>query len=344
MRKAITIKEIADALNLSRNTVAKALNGKYVPNKTRELVLNKAKELNYKGLNSELKHPNVRKRYRLLLLSGKPLSNINFFFPIIKGIENYCYNNDFELFQYTFNNEISTYDNLRQNIETYNVDGIISIETFEKEIISTLLHLKKPLCFIDFPVGRIQKDYSFDIIQTNNREPFYYITKDLIKKKKIKRFTYVGDPYHCLSFQERYLGMVDALYLAGIEHSRNEDILKGNNFDITNYEHFKTEFFKLKTIPQCIMCCNDFTARAVCQALRKLNFKIPEDIMVVGYDNSQESISDYPNITTITMNKEYIGIEAVKTLIERIEKPDIPTKKITIDSTIIYRDTTILNN
>ena len=342
MKKAVTINEIAEALNLSRNTVAKALNGKYVPNKTRELVLNKAKELNYKGMNNEHKHPQVKKRYRILLLSGKPLSNINFFFPIIKGIENYCYDNDFELFQYTFNNEISTYENLKQNIETYNVDGIISIETFEKEIISTLLHLKKPLCFIDFPVGRIQKEYSFDIIQTNNREPFYYITKDLIKKKKLTRFTYVGDPYHCLSFQERYLGMIDALYLAGITHHKDEDILKGNNFDIANHENFKREFFKLTKTPQCIMGCNDFTARAVCQVLKKLNYKIPEDIMVVGYDNSQESVSEFPNITTITMNKEYIGIEAVKTLIERIEKPDTPTKKITIDSKIIFRDTTIL--
>lgn len=340
MRKAITIKDIAESLNLSRNTVAKVFNGKYVPNKTRELVLNKARELNYKGMNSEIKHQSVKKRYRILLLSGKPLSNINFFFPIIKGIENFCYDNDFELFQYTFNNEVSSYDSLKQNIETYNVDGIISIETFEKEIISTLLHLKKPICFVDFAVGRIQKEYDFDIIQTNNREPFYYITKDLIKKKKITRFTYVGDPSHCLSFQERYLGMIDALFLAGIEHNKHEDILKGSNFDIANQENFISEFFKLKKRPQCIMCCNDFTARAICQALKSINVRVPEDIMVVGYDNSQESISDYPKITTVSMNKEYIGIAAVKTLIDRIESPALPTKKITIESTIIHRDTT----
>ncbi|MDE7095451.1 MAG: LacI family DNA-binding transcriptional regulator, partial [Anaeroplasmataceae bacterium] len=52
MKKAITIKSIAEALNLSRNTVSKALNGQYVPEKTRELVLSKAQELNYKSLSS----------------------------------------------------------------------------------------------------------------------------------------------------------------------------------------------------------------------------------------------------------------------------------------------------
>ena len=54
MKKAVTIKDIAEQLNLSRNTVAKALNGQYVPESTREAVLKKAREMNYKGLNAEL--------------------------------------------------------------------------------------------------------------------------------------------------------------------------------------------------------------------------------------------------------------------------------------------------
>lgn len=343
MRKAVTIKDIAESLNLSRNTVAKALNGKYVPNATRELVINKAKELNYKSMNSELKHTNDNKNYRILLLSGKPLSNINFFFPIIKGIENYCYNHDFELFQYTFNNELSSYEHLKDNIEAYKVDGIISIESFEKEIISSLLHLKKPVCFIDFTVGKIHKEFGYDIIQTNNRESFYQITRDLIKKKKITRFTFVGDPYHCQSFQERYLGMIEALYLSGIEHHKNDDIIKRNNFDISYLENFKAEFYKLRKTPQCIMCCNDYVARVVTQSLIKLNYRVPEDIMVVGYDNAQESVSEYPHITTVTMNKEHIGIEAIKKVIERIKNPNSPISITTIDAEIIYRDTTNLN-
>ena len=90
MKKAVTIKDIAEQLNLSRNTVAKALNGQYVPEKTREAVLNKAREMNYKSLN--LNRIEVgNKKYRLLLISGKPLNNMNYFIPLIKGVENYCY-------------------------------------------------------------------------------------------------------------------------------------------------------------------------------------------------------------------------------------------------------------
>ena len=50
-----TIKQLAEELNLSRNTVAKALkDSSQVSAKTKQLVLKKAKELNYKNINEEL--------------------------------------------------------------------------------------------------------------------------------------------------------------------------------------------------------------------------------------------------------------------------------------------------
>lgn len=90
MKKAVTIKSIAEQLGLSRNTVAKALNGQYVPEKTRERVLKKAQEMNYKSL--DLKRIEVgAAKYRILLVSGKPLNNISYFIPLIGGIESFAF-------------------------------------------------------------------------------------------------------------------------------------------------------------------------------------------------------------------------------------------------------------
>ena len=49
MNNSVTIQDIAGALGLSRNTVSKALNGKHVPDKTRDAVLNAAIEMGYRG-------------------------------------------------------------------------------------------------------------------------------------------------------------------------------------------------------------------------------------------------------------------------------------------------------
>ena len=70
MKRAVTIKDIAEELNLSRNTVAKALNGQYVPEKTRALVLEKAAEMHYKSLNLHAEAISGPK-YRILLVTAQ---------------------------------------------------------------------------------------------------------------------------------------------------------------------------------------------------------------------------------------------------------------------------------
>ncbi len=344
MKKAITIQDIAEQLGLSRNTVSKALNGGYVPKKTRELVLEKARELNYKSMNQNVIEKQNVKSYRFLLLSGKPLNNINFFIPIIKGIENYCYKNTYQLMQFIFNSEQSDYNVLTNYITSLNVDGIIAIETFERELITKLLGLNIPISFIDFTSNSISYKGNFDILETNSREPIYQITRVLIKKFGLERFCFVGDYTHCLSFQNRYVGMLQALMLANIKHSKSDDILRSDNFVYGNPQAIASEILKLKVKPQCYICSNDFIARSVVNALKLLNMNVPNDAFVVGYDDAIDSISTSPTITTIGMNKEFLGEEAVKVLVDRVANPDTPTRTITIDSTIIPRESTKKNN
>lgn len=340
MKKAVTILDIANELGISRNTVSKALNGGYVPEKTRKLVLDKALEMNYKSMSQNIVEVSNKKTYRLLLLSGKPLNNINFFIPIIRGIENYCYDNKYELIQYIYNKGISSFDSFKSYIKGLHVDGIIAIETFEREFIDNLMTLSLPITFIDFCANTLFHSGNYDIIETSNREPIYQMTRILNKKYGIKAFSFVGDYTHCLSFQNRYVGMIQALFLSGIPHKRADDILHSDNFDYGNPSALAAEIKKLKTFPKCFICCNDFIARNVCNALKELNINVPNDTFVVGYDDSLDSTMCHPKITTIGMNKEFLGAEAVRTLEFRIENPNIPTREISIESMIIPREST----
>lgn len=340
MKRAVTIKEIAEQLNLSRNTVAKALNGHYVPEKTRELVLKKAQELNYKLLNSG----NVatgRKKYRILLISGKPLININYFIPIIKGIENFCFENDYELFQYTHNSTKYPFKEVEDYIKELNVDGIVAIEYFEKASITKLLNLGKPVCFNDFSASDIVTDKKYDVISANDEQSVRRIVKTLYSKYGITKFTFVGDGNHCLSFNKRYLGMLNGIYNFNGEHTHRDDILCSDlSFDYGNFNAVKTEILKLKYKPQCFICCNDFVARTVCNALKSLNIKVPQDALVTGFDNVAEAIALSPSVTSFSIDKEFLGREAMRTLVHRIENPAIPTRNVTIETTLIQRDST----
>lgn len=342
MKRAVTIKDIAEQLNLSRNTVAKALNGHYVPEATRELVLKKAQEMNYKSLNSG----NIatgRKEYRILLISGKPLINIKYFIPIIKGIENFCYENDYELFQYTHNSAKCPFKEVEDYINELNVDGIVAIEYFDKASITKLLNLGKPICFNDFSASDIVTDKKYDLISANDEQAVRRVVKTLYSKYNITKFTFVGDSKHCLSFHKRYLGMLNGIYSFNGTHMHKDDILCSDlSFDYGSPNAIKTEILKLKYLPQCFVCCNDFVARTVCNALKSLDIKVPQNALVTGFDNVAEAIALTPAITSFSIEKEFLGREAMRTLVNRIENPETPARTITIATNLILRESTNL--
>ncbi len=340
MKKAVTIKEIAEQLNLSRNTVAKALNGHYVPESTREAVLKKAMELGYKSLGNNGEEG--REHYRFILISGKPLNNMNYFIPLIKAIENSCFEKNIELFQYVYNKTRTPFKGVADYITELGVDGIIAIECFDKNFIEKLLGLGKPICFIDFTAQYQSPKGNYDIICANDRQSIFSIIGSTIKKHNLTHFTFVGDRMHCMSFRERYTGMLNAiLHLRG-SHSRYEDILLSDDaFNYGDVNAVKTKIMQLKYRPQCFVCCNDFVARIVCTALKELDFAIPQKAFVIGFDNVAEARSSHPAITTFSVNKEFMGTETIRTLISRIEMPDCPTRIINIATTLVIGETTI---
>lgn len=340
MKKAVTIKDIAEQLNLSRNTVAKALNGQYVPEKTREIVLRKAQEMNYKSLN--VNHIEIGSRkYRILLVSGKPLNNMNYFIPLIKGIENYCFEKNFELFQYTYNKDRTPFTAFAEYVKGLNVDGIVAIECFDKSFVERLINFGIPICFEDFTAYDVTANKNYDIISTNDEQSFCDAVKMLYSKYKLTKYTFVGDIKHCLSFRERYMGMLKGISTVRGTHSRKEDILcNDESFDYGDATAIKTEILKLPYKSECFICCNDFIARSVCNALKLLDIKVPFNTLVVGFDNVSEAVSISPEITSYSVNKEFLGIETMRALVQRIETPDIPSRMITVGTSCICREST----
>lgn len=342
MKKSVTIKDIAEQLNMSRNTVANALNGKYVPEKTRQAVIQKARELNYKQFGSVyfMESETVFNQKRILLLSGKPLNNMNFFTPILRGIENYSFFHHLDLFQYTFNASNQTFSSFSSYVEALNIDGIIALECFDVGFITKILNMNIPICFIDFSVHEPESDAPFDIVTMENSRSVYSYATYLIRKYKLEHLCFVGDYTHCSSFMERYQGMIQALAMEGIHHVKRFDILRSDNFNYGNAVAIKTEILKLPHLPDCFFCGNDFIARSTCNALRLMGLHVPSKCMVVGFDNVTEAYSVAPTITSFDSNNEQIGITAVETLINRIANPSTPKKIIHIDTRPIERTST----
>ena len=82
---------------------------------------------------------------------------------------------------------------------------------------------------------------------------------------------------------------------------------------------------------------NDATAHGVYKALRDRNLAIPDDISVVGCDDTVGGWL-YPRLTTIREFPEQLGRQMVEMVLNRIANPELEPQRITVPTELIKRD------
>jgi GntR family transcriptional regulator of arabinose operon len=93
----------------------------------------------------------------------------------------------------------------------------------------------------------------------------------------------------------------------------------------------------LKSHPDAIVCANDITAARIMQGLAALGIRVPDEIRIVGIDDVKyASLLPVP-LTTQHQNCDDIGAMAIATMLQRLEKPDLPTRDILLQTKTILR-------
>lgn len=100
------------------------------------------------------------------------------------------------------------------------------------------------------------------------------------------------------------------------------------------------KIFSAKGKPTALWCQNDYTARIAVSELLKMGLKVPEDVSVIGYDESKEAIGYEPRLTTIKMPNYLIGRLAADVTNELFEHgvpgeartATVPTSLVVMDS------------
>ena len=64
--------------------------------------------------------------------------------------------------------------------------------------------------------------------------------------------------------------------------------------------------------------------------------------MVAGFDNIEFSSMASPSITTVSQPRTQLGFMACELLLEKIMDPDIPNKKIVLETELIVRESTAI--
>lgn len=123
-------------------------------------------------------------------------------------------------------------------------------------------------------------------------------------------------------FQNRYRD--SGFRAAGFEQGIREAGLEAYLFDSDKASYQEILQVIRKKHVTAIVCYNDRLAVECCHYLAEAGLKVPEDVSIVGYDNTELAVASYPRITSITHPKNLMGEKAAELLLELIsgKKPE----------------------
>jgi LacI family fructose operon transcriptional repressor len=94
------------------------------------------------------------------------------------------------------------------------------------------------------------------------------------------------------------------------------------------------------TAPQAVIASNGLLLMGVVRALRAAGKAMPGDLAVAGFDNESWTELVGPGLTVIEQPVAAIGRTAMEMLLERLERPDAPVRKIVLGGKCIVRGST----
>jgi DNA-binding LacI/PurR family transcriptional regulator len=86
-----------------------------------------------------------------------------------------------------------------------------------------------------------------------------------------------------------------------------------------------------------LFVASDLMAHGALPVLRRHGRAVPDDVAIVGFDDSSAALACEPPLTTVRQPVEEMAAEMARQLLMHIEHPDTPTAAIIFDPTLIVR-------
>jgi GntR family transcriptional regulator, arabinose operon transcriptional repressor len=166
-------------------------------------------------------------------------------------------------------------------------------------------------------------DTSLSVIAMNDREGGALAVQYLIERGHTKIGVFYSDEYY--PFNLRKEGALDGMREKGIEIN-GDWILNVRNFSRLNTDAYAAIAEMLKDPagrPTAVFCCNDQLCLQAINAAEDLGLHVPEDLSLIGFDNSDYADLRPISLTSIDHPNLEMGGLAVKFLLEKIEHPEM---------------------
>ena len=206
-----------------------------------------------------------------------------------------------------------------------------NMQAVNGEIVSIFDRAKIPVVLIDNDIVPPPERSGYDLVGINNFEAGRLLGRHLVDIGA-RRICFLVHSRCAASVRLRCSGVMSA---AGEKRGVKTCILKAEPGESAEIRKFLA-----KEMPDAIVCGNDKTAARLRQTLARLGKRVPEDIMLAGFDDVQIASIMTPQLTTVHQPCEAIADAAFSALLERMRRPDLQPREILLPARLVVREST----
>ena len=308
MKKKITLREIAKLAKVSAATASIVLNDKKnqgISEKTWKNVKNIGKKYNYSG-NNKIRRLNKRK---FIFFMEEFSYNENVASKLLDGF------NDYDLkshqFVFLFNKLLDNKKNIFKAIEEFKPDGIIIANSYTKKIEINLNNLKLSKILLNCYSNNFNGLTILPDDYNGAKKAVNYLFQNNLKKIPI----ILSSDTWMKGYRDRLSGWRDAHIENNINYNDSFIVQPKSNEENAGYIEAKKLLKKNKKI-DAIFCTSDEIAMGSYQAIKEAGLKIPNDISIIGFDNSRISELVKPKLTSVQLPYSEMTQKAIKHIID----------------------------
>jgi LacI family transcriptional regulator len=332
-RRKVTIKDIAERVNVSSATVSRVLNMDEtlsVSSEVKRSIIEAAEAMNYTTPRQRRMHSSKTKSRRVALvhiLGPEEEMRDPYYVGMRLGIERRCV-------EAKLDPKLVRIEELQTNPNILNdMAGTILIGCQPDENVQKIKDQTEHLVAADFDTGVDDVDVVTIDMQKSTRKVMKAILDQGITK--ISFVGWEGNPkqHNAPAAGRRFHTYFEMLNERGIYC---EDYVKiGEKSEASGYKCAK-EVLSLPERPEAIVTANDTVAVGVYRAIQEMGLRIPEDVSVASFNDISLASFLTPPLTTLRIPAEEIGAAAVEQLLERIEGRNV-AKHTEFATSLIYR-------
>ncbi|WP_049578849.1 LacI family DNA-binding transcriptional regulator [Streptomyces sp. SBT349] len=316
-----TLEAVAAHAGVSRATVSRVVNGTPgVRPELRERVKLSVAALGYVP-NSAARSLVTRRTGAVAVVIAEPETRVfadPFFAQQLRGIGRELAGHDTQLLLMLLEQR-ADYDRIGRYLSGGHVDGTLMFSLHTDDPLPAIAAASRlPTVFGGRPGwATAEEDEDLLFVDTDNRDGARQAVHHLLERGRT-RIAVISGPLDQTSAVDRLDGYLDALGVEGPDPA----LLAHGDFTAEGGARAMAELLDRSPAPDAVFAGNDLMATGALRTLRAHGLRVPEDVAVVGYDDSEQAAWSEPALTTVRQDAAGMGEMMARLLLRRLDQTD----------------------